>query len=491
MTMMAFCLASCNDWLDVRPETEQKDYDQFSSVGGFYDALVGAYMTMAEADAYGERLTISNVESLAGLWYMPEKAAINFDRLADWQLTQHDYTSDESRTAIAKMYAGLFAVVSQANMILKYADEQGDVFADRTMLAVVKGEAYALRAYCQLDLLRLFGQMPKNATRQVQLPYSLGTGIEDMPAYYDFDAYVKLLKDDLTQAETLLKDNDPIFEYTFDELNGKANVPDDHLYYRQTRLNYWAVRALRARVHLYLGETEEANRVARELLTATGADGNPVRQMSGTADFSKGYQLCPNECLFALSKYDIMTATQAFLVGKSEGITYGSNLLVISAEMQNDLYNGENMDAHNRYNNWWTMVNSSYDIPDYRAINKYWWKEGTQDLMLYHQLMPMLRMSEVCLIALETSASLTDANALYKQYMAAHNVGNVTGFASLEDMRAWVLDEYRREFYTEGQMFYTYKRTGTEQMLWQKEPADENVYVLPLPETEFNPNNLK
>ena len=56
--LLAFCMTSCNDWLDVRPRTEQKDYDQFSTVDGFFDALVGTYMEMAATDAYGERLTI-------------------------------------------------------------------------------------------------------------------------------------------------------------------------------------------------------------------------------------------------------------------------------------------------------------------------------------------------------------------------------------------------------------------------------------------------
>ena len=41
LILLAFCIASCNDWLDVRPETEQKDHDQFSTVDGFFDALVG------------------------------------------------------------------------------------------------------------------------------------------------------------------------------------------------------------------------------------------------------------------------------------------------------------------------------------------------------------------------------------------------------------------------------------------------------------------
>lgn len=492
ITLVAFCLTSCNDWLDVRPETEQKADDQFSSVGGFFDALVGAYMTMAEADAYGERMTISNIESLAGLWYMPEESNSEFGRLADWQLNRHDYVADEAREAIQGMFSGLFAVIAQANMILKYAEEQGSVFADTTMLAIVKGEAYALRAYCQLDVLRLFGQMPKNAKQQVELPYSLVTGIETMPAYYDFDAYVELLKNDLTQAKALLKDNDPLFQYTFDELNGEAEVPDDHLYYRQTHLNYWAVKALEARMLLYLGDTENANQVAKEIMSAKGVDGKPVREMSGATDFNQGYQLCPNEHLFALSKFDIMTNTESFLYGKAENTQYGENALLISVDMQTDLYAGEYLEGHNRYNNWWTLVKTNQGQFDYCAINKYWWDEDVQNQMLYYQLVPMLRMSEVYLIAMETTTSLADANELYKQYMAAHNVGETmaVGFASLEEMREWVIDEYRREFYAEGQMFYTYKRTGATQIWWQDKPADETVYVLPLPETEYNPNSL-
>ena len=39
---------SCNDWLDVRPETEDKEKDQFASQKGFETALTGCYMAMAE-----------------------------------------------------------------------------------------------------------------------------------------------------------------------------------------------------------------------------------------------------------------------------------------------------------------------------------------------------------------------------------------------------------------------------------------------------------
>ena len=38
-------------------------------------------------------------------------------------------------------------------------------------------------------------------------------------------------------------------------------------------------------------------------------------------------------------------------------------------------------------------------------------------------------------------------------------------------------------------MFYTYKRLNTAQMLWDNEPMTEDGYILPLPRTEYNPNN--
>ena len=65
---LIFCLSGCNDWLDVRQETEQKEEEQFATYKGFCDALTGCYMTLGDKAVYGEKLTMSNIESLANLW---------------------------------------------------------------------------------------------------------------------------------------------------------------------------------------------------------------------------------------------------------------------------------------------------------------------------------------------------------------------------------------------------------------------------------------
>lgn len=62
------------------------------------------------------------------------------------------------------------------------------------------------------------------------------------------------------------------------------------------------------------------------------------------------------------------------------------------------------------------------------------------------------------------------------------------GFKSQEDLRAEIVNEYRREFFGEGQMFFTYKRMGATTMLWRNEDVSEENYIVALPDTEYNPN---
>ena len=58
IALLGWSAVSCNDWLDVRPDTEQKEEDQFSTYKGFRDALTGCYMALANEDVYGCRLTL-------------------------------------------------------------------------------------------------------------------------------------------------------------------------------------------------------------------------------------------------------------------------------------------------------------------------------------------------------------------------------------------------------------------------------------------------
>lgn len=479
---------SCDSWLDVRGENIQKEKDQFENYKGFRDALTGCYMEMANTDAYGQRLTMTDIEDMANLWYLNASESSNADR---YYLYHHQYSEDEARPNIKAIYGKLFNVISSANVLIKNLNERGGNVGNETKRAVLTGEAYAIRAFCQFDVLRLFGQMPQNATKQVSLPYSYTTSIDEMPQYYNFADYVANLKKDIQAAEEQLKDNDPIFSSTFTALNRVADDADDYMCYRQSRLNYWAVRALHARMALYLGEKQEAHDIAMEIIKAKGADGNALITLSGATDLTNGYNGLPSECLFYLSKFDVNTYANNVLIG---GLTTQARdfTVFITSQMLTDLYASipGSTASHNRYLNWWNRQTKNPSGQVCPAIKKYWYDETKANadyLTTKYQIIPMLRLSEIYLIAMETSESLTEIQSLYNTYMSACQYTLYEPFTSVEAAHQELINEYRREFFAEGQMFYVYKRTGATKMKWNDEDTmTEDSYILPLPSSEYD-----
>jgi hypothetical protein len=483
----AFCFSSCNDWLNVKPDTQEEEKDMFSTYKGFRDALTGCYETLAGTDVYGEYMTMTNVESLGDLWNTGDQSALTIR----YYLSHHEYTNEYSKTAIKSMYSGLFNIIVQANMIIKHCAENGSVMPDST-LHVIEGEAYAMRAFCQLDVLRLFGQMPKNATTQVSLPYSETTSISDMPSYYTYDEYVKKLESDFDTAASLLKDSDPVLKYGFTATKN-SDMTDTYLAYRRFRFNYYSVLGLQARMYLYIGDTTKAYQLAKTLI-----DSGAIH-MSGLSDISAGYRACPNECLLALSKYDILDYAVDLLYGGSTGYVQSDSQYLVSETMFNKMFQGCNTSSNNRYLLLWNTDAQSVKGEHFPALMKYYYDSSKATdyttAMLNWQVIPLIRMSEIYLIAMETTTDLSEANSLYKLYMEQHNeLVESDTFTTLDQVKTAVYAEYLREFYGEGQMFYMYKRTGTSQLLingTDKEPMTESKYIIPLPDSEYNPNNLK
>jgi hypothetical protein len=177
------------------------------------------------------------------------------------------------------------------------------------------------------------------------------------------------------------------------------------------------------------------------------------------------------------------------LLGGYDGAQVSSTMLHLTEAKFAELFSGQVTSSHNRYNYVWnrtTVTNQSYIRP---TLKKYY-QNPDISASNYNQAVPLIRLSEIYLIAMETTTDLAEANSLYADYMASHNVFISTPFESKETLNTEILNEYRREFYAEGQMFFTYKRLGKTSMLWRSDPVTEDNYVVPLPNTEFNPNNL-
>ena len=155
IALLGWSAVSCNDWLDVRPDTEQKEEDQFSTYKGFRDALTGCYMALANEDVYGCRLTMSCTEALAGLWHMPDEPSSTSDRYQDYHLMLHEYDNDGARQAVQAIYSKLYNIIVQANLVIKHAEDNAAAFPDEATRSVILGEAYAIKS--KLALFRSDG----------------------------------------------------------------------------------------------------------------------------------------------------------------------------------------------------------------------------------------------------------------------------------------------------------------------------------------------
>lgn len=464
---------SCNDWLNVKPESETEAKEMFKTAEGFKDALTSCYIKLNQTDLYGKRLTMTDIEYLAQHWDLDP---INYENEVGFK--NFNYSEDYGKSTLQIIYGGLYNTIVQANTVLENMPAQGSVIRDEDLRAVIEAEALAIRAFCHTDILRLFGQLPRNATVTIDLPYAENITLGAIP-YYNFDNFVSRIFRDLDAAEALFKKHDPVLKYNFAELDDftKLHLTDDFLGYRRFRFNYYAVLALKARLYLYLGNLPKAYEYAQQVIRATDQTGNPLLNLAGDNDFNKSNFALPSECILALSNFEIgQNIRQLFT---------SSNLYISRSHFSNDLFAGTSP-GNNRALNLWTSGES-------RTLKKYTQPASTADynsnvLATQKQIIPLLRLSEMYLIAIESATSLTEANNLYSEYMLARSVTATT--LTETEIAPMLLQEYRREFFAEGQMFYTYKRLGAKRMMWKSDrEVSEKDYLPPLPASEIKTIN--
>jgi len=482
----ALFIVSCNKWLDVRPKTLEPATTMFDTPQGYKDALIGCYMKMKSRYLWGERMTFTTVEYLAQHWEL----RVASDVVESTK--RHDYLDASVEAAFQRMYGELYNIIVQANTILEAMPETGETaIADLQVRGVITGEAYAIRAMCHFEILRLFGQIPNGkGTRQIRLPYTDDVSHEPSN-YYNYQQFLTKIKNDLDTAAALLREYDPFVTLTVAQVNGATAVEDPFLRYRQIRLNYFAVRALQARFHLYIGETEKAGEAANEVIAAaTKGFQLSTNTTANTGDIAQGYFTMPNEGLFMLSNHQLPDYVRTFFPGEGSTTT---NLYMSRGRIEGDMFQQAlgGTSLHNRLTRVWLLKPDQSGVQQFE-LRKYEQSTtgGGLQQMLYRQVMPMLRLSEMYLIAMEVAANegnLTAVNTLYNPYRTARGLVTRT-FTTKEDVLEMIELEYRREFFGEGQMFFFYKRHFANSMMWSDRIITETNYIIPLPMTEFDPS---
>lgn len=454
---LASVMTSCNDWLSVQPAQQIEDSELLSSQTGFKEALAGVYSSMVNESSYAKELTFGALSVLANEW----------DNIpTEYQdLHGYDYSATIPTGTIANIWSTNYNSIANANNLLKHIDRQSSLFTGDNY-AIIKGEALGLRAFLHFDLLRCFGVSYAVNPSMPSIPYCTDFTYRVFPQLTVSQVVDRILSD-LDEAESLLK-IDPI-------LTGReVSELDDagYLINRTVHFNYYAVKALQARVYMWAGRYAEAYDAAREVYDASCFTWATQTDLSNGDDHS-----FVNEQIFALNNVNLSTLGDTYFNESSNSRSFS-----ITRDTQFSYYDNETAD----YRYLFMYKNGeSGDLVDNRYCTKF--TESAADDSWYHSKMPMMRISEMLLIMAEAKyringTGLDEINEL----RTARNVAPLDVMS--EPFLDYLVKEYRRDLIGEGQLFFLLKRLNVTYIPGTDiDAVAAKIYTFPLPLTETEP----
>ncbi len=471
LPLLALCMSGCDDWLSADPEDKVLEEQVFRNEGNIQRALNGIYLKMGENTLYGFNLSVYVPELQAQTYRIPS-AAVN---TSQGLIARYDYGDGSVILLFGNIWFSSYNLILETNLFLRNMDrlEPGVIAAAKRNL--LTGEAYAVRAYMHFDLLRLFGPVYATDPDAVSIPYYTKPGNEWQPRRKASEIMALILADIDTALGLLAAD--PVLT------EGVRKADNDFYAWRNRRLNYYAVQALKARVLMYKGETARAGAIARSLVddSAFGEHfpwADPEEVLHGdTPDM-----VFSDEVLFGVHAQSMYLNRDAWFSPAS----FSEDGILALAEGNMKYYFGNKIGDNTqvvpdyRFKSWERFKNPEYYLPvKFRKPNK------KADFSYF---MPLVRKTELYLIAAEAENTASAVDAIRTR----------RGLKTLEeemggdfDLQQQIGIEFFKETYGEGQYFFYFKRRnqpgirnmdGTGEMV----EMDELKYMAPIPAGELN-----
>lgn len=471
--LIVTAFGSCKKFLTVTPKTQMPQDILFSTENGFKDALTGVYIQFKSNNTYGQALTQTTLEQLISSWDITTGTT-------EQQLGLFNYAHEGVQSRFSSIWAQQYKVITSINAILDKIDENKNVFQNPDMYYIIKSECLALRAYCHLDILRLFGPVPGTSASTITLPYAEHV-LNSPQTRISIDEFKTKLLKDLSDAETLIDGKDPIQQYSLSQLKNPSissgfNPKDNFVAYRYLRMNYYAIKAVQARAYLWFGDKNLAYQNAKLVIDAKNDGGGAKFRLGTGTDMNtstKDYVLS-NEHIFGIYMYNLNdTYTSLYTSGT---LKKGS----AETPIKSTLYGSTGTDI--REVSLWEL----YTLTNGTKINitKKYSSEKSPIISQDFKQIPMIRLSEMYFIAAET-APIAEGIEYFRQFRVARNIGTLTIPTNEPTLATELLKEYRKEFYAEGQAFYAYKRYNAPRtsIIFAPTAAVPN-YVVPVPKEE-------
>lgn len=470
--------SSCTkDWLDVTSGSEVRSDDQFKSESGFKDALIGAYIGMTDPALYSRDLTYNIVDLLSQQYGV----MTTLSQYGEFQT--YNYTSVRTVPRIEAVWNKTYSVIANVNNALTNIDKNKAVL-NPISYAIIKGELLGLRAFLHFDLMRLYGY--GNIANRTDL-----AGKFAIPYVVNFDKSVtpqlsyantfELLNKDLNEAAVLLKE-DPIFNNPRKPTAYYTAINRDGFYNkREQRMNYYAVKALQARVLQWQGGVTN---LANAAIAAEEVIKDAPAKLINSPNVAVADPTLYPEHLFNLNVNAFADIVNPFLDGSS---LTNYNALFIPTTRAQEIYetNNANIGAVDvRFNTLLSLQTKGY------ISQKYFQKTNSAT----RNVMPLIKVPEMYYIAAEhyVTANLPKAIEYLNLVRSSRGIiQNILPTADMATVTAEIMKEYQKEYVSEGQLFYFYKRLGktTFPGLATTITANDKIYLFPYPASEIEFGN--
>lgn len=432
--LLSLSIVSCNKFLDVTPEDRFLSDDVFKDENSVYNALNGIYLNLAKPDLYGGRLTLSTIDVMAQ-YYNPGST---------WKQTaDYNYKDATFQTIYSSIWRSAYVAILNTNTFLDKMNKPVVVLSDARR-DLLKGEAYGIRAFMHFDLLRLFGPVYVTDKEKEAIPY-FTVPTEKIQPFLTAKVVVDSVLADLDRAEQLLK-NDPVRTEGVVPVSGSDPLTD-FVKLRNRRLNYYAVLGIKARVLLYKGDKTGALAAAQQVIDEAGkwfpwtAGG---LTLPGIQDPDRVFS---SEIIFGVQNYDLYNLQRTLFAASLPE----SDILVPVSERLAEIFENNENDYRMRIN----WVSGLAAGKNYKTFIKY--EDVASKKLLFRNLQPLLRISELYYIAAECSPDPNLALKYINEVRKNRGLNDLTGTVVLTDA---LRKEYRKEFWGEGQLFYYYKRNA-------------------------------
>lgn len=475
---LVFFTTSCEDnWLDEQSSNQLTAEEQFETSDGFKDALIGSYIGLTAQELYGKDLSWNMVDLLSQQYAeLPVQAQYA-------GIQQFQYNTLRSTNQIEATWSKAYNTIANINLALEMTEKNRSVLGDIDY-AIIRGELLGLRALLHFDMMRLFNvgdlENRPELLQDFAIPYVTIFDKAVKPQLSFIETF-QLLEADLQEALELLEE-DPVVSGKQDSYYAEVNR-DGFYNSRQQRMNYYAVKALLARVLQWQGKQAEAGVVAQEVIDDSftmliESDSHPV-----SSD-----RIFFQEILLMIDVVGLPDIINPLLTAEGDNANYDA------------LYYTQNY-----VNNTFETGNINVGIPDVRfntlmvtqargVVNLKLLQNNIRDEN-YNQI-PLIKLPEMYYIAAEAYAKGNQLNLAIDLLNTVRKsrgiIEQISEDATQEEVLLEVEKEYNKEFLSEGQWFYYLKRNGIADIPGVFDNTiiiDDEEYIIPYPDNEVEFGN--